>query len=798
MRDPRPEGDGAEEPADLADPADLAAPTRLGALVDYGGGIAFSLWTALAFLRPGRLVVSFDTVAYSGPNMAFNRQQLLDGRIPQWNDSIFGGVPQLGNIHAGALYPVRALLAVLPIDPIRATNWVAAIHVVLLAAGLVLLVRQLGLRAPAGLVATMAVLGSGMLSSRSLQLEQLIGLAWLPWLLAAVDRTIDDDRRTRWSVPAVAGVTAMLLTGGHAQSTFAGVATAAVFGVARSLDRSIDRQALTRLVRPAIGAALGGLLAAPQLLPTLSLAGRASTVSQRTLEELSNPDYVLLFSRSVSAVFGDGTAPNQAVVTGNFEAATAVGVVACCLALLGVVLACTRRPDRATRLVLGAVALGGFLLALGPRTVLYRTAFEVVPGLDSARVPGRWRDLTVIGVALLAAYGIDALARAIVDRRTAIANAALVGAGTLFIATYGFVLPGRRVVVLWLLAAAVVTAIVALAWYQGPRARTGLLAGLATAALGAEMVFLGPPIAWGSAQPDSVDDTTNPVTEFLADQPERSFAFTTEDLGDTTYVLAGMRPNANSFLGVRSIDGYDGGVQVTDDWVAATAALENPVSPDLLIRHQLRLPMDPELFARFGVRWVLYDTSMLPLPDLAPGWGDPVVESGGLAVLDNPAYEGEAHLFAATHPLADDEAPGDALADDDESGEAAVVEADGPVLDCDTSCAPQGVEVRRSRPGALDLSADAARASVLVVDEQFDPGWSATVDGASVEVFKADGMFLGLQLPAGAHEVRLRYTAPGLRVGLALFVLGGLGLVAWVVVAGNAGAQDRLRRLVRR
>jgi hypothetical protein len=761
---------------------------RWGAILEHVGALLVAMWTAAAFLRPDRLVVSFDTLAYSGPNMAFNAEELRSGRIPQWNDSIFGGVPQLGNIHAGALYPLRAAFAW--VDPIRAVNLVAALHLLLLASGIVVLVRhRLGLRAPASVVAAAVVLGSGMMSARSLQLEQLIGLAWIPWLLAAVDWAVRGGGRERLAVPAVALVTAMLVTGGHGQSTFAGVAFAVVWGVARSCDVAVDRRAIRRLVPAGVGAALGLLLASPQLLATLALTERASSVSRRTLEDVANPAYVLPVKRVVATLFGDGSVADQALVTGNFEAMTSIGVAACALALLAVVVAAVARPERWTQLALAAVSLGALLLAVGPRLPLYRIAFELVPGLDSARVPGRWRDLTVLGVAFLAAFAIDHLARRRVDVRAAVAFTGVGVLGAVLVGVLPFDLPATRIVVAWAGTAACVAAVALAAGAAGHRLRPAVLPGLAALLLGAEVVYLGPPGAWERSQPVAVDEVENPVTEFLARQPERSFAFTTERLDDPAYVLAGLRPNANTFLGIRSIDGYDGGVQVTDEWVAATAALENPVSPDLLIRHQIRLPLEPALFARFGVRWVLYDTSMLPLDQLAPAWGDPVVEGDGLALLDNPEYHGEALLFGAT--VRADEGDLDELLAEQRA--AAVVARGGPELSC-SGCQPTSTEIDRPRPGALDAVVEAEVDSLLVIAEQWDPGWSASVDGRPAEVVLADGMFLGVEIGPGRHDVELRYTAPGLRLGVVLTLLGLIGCAG----AMSGRVTGRLRRTYER
>ena len=65
----------------------------------------------------------------------------------------------------------------------------------------------------------------------------------------------------------------------------------------------------------------------------------------------------------------------------------------------------------------------------------------------------------------------------------------------------------------------------------------------------------------------------------------------------------------------------------------------------------------------------------------------------------------------------------------------------------------------------------------------FFPGWQATVDGRPVEIAPdaPDGL-IGLDLPPGEHEVRLRFTpTPVRQVGLALSALTVLGVVALLV-----------------
>ena len=92
----------------------------------------------------------------------------------------------------------------------------------------------------------------------------------------------------------------------------------------------------------------------------------------------------------------------------------------------------------------------------------------------------------------------------------------------------------------------------------------------------------------------------------------------------------------------------------------------------------------------------------------------------------------------------------------------------------------------------------AGAASVLVVHENVNPGWRATLDGVALEGVRVDGWQQGWRLPAGAAgTVRLDYAPDGpfrtgLLVGLVLAVVLVLG--AWLPArrpAAGAEVADR-------
>ncbi|QXJ21931.1 DUF3367 domain-containing protein [Actinomadura graeca] len=98
-----------------------------------------------------------------------------------------------------------------------------------------------------------------------------------------------------------------------------------------------------------------------------------------------------------------------------------------------------------------------------------------------------------------------------------------------------------------------------------------------------------------------------------------------------------------------------------------------------------------------------------------------------------------------------------------------------------SAAAPRPVEVRRWGPGTRELGVDAAGPSFLVVNENFNAGWRATVGGTRLRAVRLDGWKQGWVVPAGTKgTVRLTYGPD--RPQLAA-VAAGLALLVFLLVA---------------
>jgi hypothetical protein len=78
-----------------------------------------------------------------------------------------------------------------------------------------------------------------------------------------------------------------------------------------------------------------------------------------------------------------------------------------------------------------------------------------------------------------------------------------------------------------------------------------------------------------------------------------------------------------------------------------------------------------------------------------------------------------------------------------------------------------GATVKSYEPGrvSIDLSAPAVAGSVLVLSENYYPGWSATASSAALTLTRVNYNLIGISLPAGVQHVEVSFADPGYATG---------------------------------
>jgi uncharacterized membrane protein YfhO len=70
---------------------------------------------------------------------------------------------------------------------------------------------------------------------------------------------------------------------------------------------------------------------------------------------------------------------------------------------------------------------------------------------------------------------------------------------------------------------------------------------------------------------------------------------------------------------------------------------------------------------------------------------------------------------------------------------------------------------------------------VLVLADNWYPGWQATLDGKPIDIVRADAAIRGVALPAGSHRIEMRYRPARLGWATALTLAAGC-LAGWLAV----------------
>ena len=690
---------------------------------------------ALAILWPlgltHRVLAGVDALTYFTPYWAHRMAELRAGQMPLWNPYLFLGVPFLANPQAAVLYPLHWPLSWL--RPEQALIWSALLHV-WLAAGFTYTFARRSLRLSrlaawlAGLVFGMG----GFTLARVENINQLNALAWLPallWLYDETARAANGRSRIRWGA-ALAAAIALQLLAGHTQTTYVNMVGLGLWagwpvlvGAWRGWRRTggdgetgRHGDAATRghgepgtnderparlhdYLLPMLAVIPAILLAAAQLLPTLELNGlglRTGGLPYRQAVSFSLRPRLLAqsllppYGRGLDAAFGS---------EGYAEFVGYVGIAGLVLAGVGLSLlwrrtAEAKRPpwnvQRATLL-----AASGFLLALGAYNPLYYLLWRVIPGFDLFRAPARWLELFALGVAALAAFGLDALASTTETRRHG--DAGTRGHGDTATRRHGDKGTGRArgwgkrtaiALVVLLLAVLIVIqqrpqwltlagwavaggAVAGLLWAarRWPRfARGGLVAltfaelwlgaralpfTLATAPAATSLrnapaallaATQGQPPAGRDRFLSLSDIRFDPgdLAELRASQAGRLSPDAVERLVRAAKQVEVIAPNLPLLYHLPAVDGYDGGLLPLGRYVKLQELFLPPelVMPDGRLREQLRGVPDDRLLDLTGVRFVITDKQR----DL---WADDVyydlelgahVEPGQELALDLAAY----------------------------------------------------------------------------------------------------------------------------------------------------------------
>jgi hypothetical protein len=730
----------------------------------------------------------------------------MPGHVPLWDPYIVGGRPFLANAQSQLFSPYALPAYVLPFW--TALSWIAVMKLFVASFGMFLLGRALGMRWGGAFTAGF-VYGFNLWMVAWISYPHQSVWTLIPWLLLLTDRLV--RRPDLLNGAGLAAVMALQLLCGHPESSFHALVATVAFLALRLWQTRTLRRPLAAFVLAAAG---GFALAALMLIPFGELLWNSADLHDRSGQSIDlqpvSRDFALgLF---LPDYWGRATAtPIKAFVLDRAFYAGALPLMLAAIALI-------RRPslERIAVAAFGAVWLG-VLFGIQPLLQIVTRLPVFSSGHNS-----RLSVLFILAVALLAGWGLDELTSSAWTQRTrrwalAVAGGLLafpvvfvLGAhrttasvfGDALKVAWGFATPpgatlnwtgGRTCAGNCLPAGDVIRLASVLGWvvvagagfaliWLRLRGRIGVTGFVALAGLVVAIDLFHAGMGYNPSIDRKVAEqpATESIRRLEANRPNRFVSVDPIPQSAIPFNFRLYEARGYDLPIMRRFDHYWRSQVSPESSSVAKGLLDTP----LTLRHltpaglrALRLlgvtqlqqkPTDPPLDAP-GVRLTYRgrDARLYSVRGAVPRafvvGGQRVVQSDdeAFAAITSPRFQPLRAAVTERH------VPG--VGDAGVGGEAHIV-----------SYEPERVRIRARSAGP----------GMLVLSDNYYPGWKATVDGKDVHVERVDYLLRGVPLRAGEHMVEFRYQPLSWSIGWIMSVAALIGLAVALVVGRKRRARS--------
>lgn len=671
------------------------------------------------------------------PWLQYEAAELHRGNLPLWDPHEWAGQNLIGQAQPALVNPLSWPLFAAPLDRgwLRrdvVTAWLIFIH---FCGGFFcyLLCRDLGRSTLASLFGGTAFALCGWFGTTDWP-QMLSGGVWAPLVFLFFFRALALDRPIRNAALSGAMLGVAFLSGHHQIPIYTGLALAGCW----IYFLQFDWKAPFRWASLAAFGAMAGLVGAIQILSASAYAKLAirwvgsnqpvrwnEIVPYRAHESLSLPPAAILGTVIHTITRGTDLFLGGAVLL---------------LALAGVFLGWKQRPVR----VLATVGLCGLLLSFGPWTVFHGIIYSLVPEMNKARNAAFLVFLFAFAAAPLAAFGVDLLPTASV-RMWRTAAGVMAATGVLFLVLPRLLMQTRLPhpidfnLVTWYGLPLLLSALTLLL------ASNGKLRNAALPLFAIALLEISPSIGFGYHT-----DSNSPmlhrlaahgeIAQWLTRQPgpvrvetdDKEIPYNFSDwYGIDQY--ASLIPTLT--VNVQDMRGNYWGRMLmgVNYWIGRKPLRDNQklVFTD---SNGASIYRNDDAFPR---AWSVHRAIEIPRPKL-----DEAFDAGG-AILREQAF------FVGIHP---------------------------PDLE---RCSGDRVELLERDPDSIVLDAAMQCRGLVIVGENYDPGWRAWIDGQSAPVVEAYSVARAVVVSGGHHRIVMRFRPPSVLWGA---VLSGTGALATLLL----------------
>ncbi|MHB1356462.1 MAG: YfhO family protein [Anaerolineae bacterium] len=226
---------------------------------------------------------------------------------------------------------------------------------------------------------------------------------------------------------------------------------------------------------------------------------------------------------------------------------------------------------------------------------------------------------------------------------------------------------------------------------------------------------------------------------------------------------------------------------LVDGQVATFYFEPDKLAPGMEYRWELSVESNT---GRSGVALYTSDTGVPSLSAYGVTWAQ--VYQGETFVAERLAALPRAYIVYAAETITDDALVTARLLHTDFDLRNTAVSSDNLPLPSVSALPATPAQITAYTSTAVTIQAHARQDGLLVLSDQYYPGWRAFVDGKSAEIVRVNQIMRGVLLPAGEHQVVFRFQPDSLRLGV------WLSLVGLLLCIGLCGLGRRLDQTLRK
>jgi hypothetical protein len=702
------------------------------------GLMSFLFCHRLVFAFPDKILAAFDMAHQHYFWAYFKKACYLNWTLPLWCPYIFAGRPFAAEPATAAFYPPDIAYLILPLS--WAINLSIVMHQCMAGIFTYLYCREVGLQRNASLIGAMAFMFNGFfICAMGLGHMGIVRTSYyLPVVFYFVERGLarKDRRSYLWGSLALA----LQILCGHPQMYFYTVLFLGIYVLLRAMIIGDNKARHLGIFSPfcvflfMVGTAVS--LTLFQLLLSLEfaqLSSRASLPVDFSVEGSFHPISLLhMFF------------PNLTIDHHSPLSVRSLPLYAGIMPLLmGIFALLSLIRKKRHVLLIGLLGASSFLLMLGDRSPVFDLFYYLVPGMKFFRFPGRAAIILMFCVSVLAAFGADELFSDRPHRRHPRAFAATLGvlvAGILFLGMMLIFYPSHLSQTSFLNWHTLLTSETSIQWNSPPVLIpiVCIMAGFAAfCTLGrfgtsgrAQVIVIC--IIWVDLFASfSGRINTFGLSELSAEKlpaPKN-----VKNVNLFRVYVPSLYPNRSIIDGVQSISGY------------------SPLIMSRYGRFRSAVHDQPDALARmWNMRFV--------------GSFDETSQQHSLVELDN--WTPRAYLVSDYHVVESEDDSLQIISEENFDPMERVILEQTPTFAPYSQKADSHIIRTHTATNEIKVFCETTIPTILVLSEQYYPGWKATIDGNPTKLYRANYLLRAVEVPAGKHVIRFRFRPTGITVGL--------------------------------